>query len=61
EREEETCCMVWWPFATTLERVDTSEATDLHTYAPPLYSTDRAIATLGNGCDRTYNKAGKQS
>ncbi|CAN5573943.1 hypothetical protein BH20ACI3_BH20ACI3_04460 [soil metagenome] len=42
EREEETCWLVWWPFATTLERADTLEATDLHTYAPPLYSTNRA-------------------
>jgi len=32
--------MVWWPFATPLERANTSEATDLLNYAPPLYSTD---------------------
>jgi hypothetical protein len=31
--------MVWWPFATKPERVDTSEVTDLHSGAPPLYST----------------------
>ncbi|MBA3357492.1 MAG: hypothetical protein H0U18_16450 [Pyrinomonadaceae bacterium] len=28
--------------ATPLERADTSEATGLHTYAPPLYSADRS-------------------
>jgi hypothetical protein len=31
--------MVWWPFATKPERVDTLEVTDLHSGAPPLYST----------------------
>jgi len=31
--------MVWWPFAPKLERADTSEVTDLHSGAPPLYST----------------------
>jgi hypothetical protein len=31
--------MVWWPFAPKPERVDTSEVTDLHSDAPPLYST----------------------
>jgi len=31
--------MVWWPFATKPERADTSEVTDLHSGAPPLYST----------------------
>jgi hypothetical protein len=31
--------MVWWPFATQPERADTSEVTDLHSGAPPLYST----------------------
>ena len=30
--------MVWWPFATQPERADTSEVTDLHSGAPPLYS-----------------------
>jgi hypothetical protein len=35
--------MVWWPFATPLERADTLEATDLLNYAPPLYSTDRLL------------------
>jgi hypothetical protein len=30
--------MVWWPFATKPERADTSEVTDLHSGAPPLYS-----------------------
>jgi hypothetical protein len=32
--------MVWWPFATQPERADTSEVTDLHSGAPPLYSVD---------------------
>ncbi|MBA2527723.1 MAG: hypothetical protein H0V18_18380 [Pyrinomonadaceae bacterium] len=31
--------MVWLLFATPLERADTSEATGLPIYAPPLYST----------------------
>ena len=31
--------MVWWPFAPQPERADTSEVTDLHSGAPPLYST----------------------
>ena len=31
--------MVWWPFAPKPERADTSEVTDLHSGAPPLYST----------------------
>ena len=31
--------MVWWPFAPKLERADTLEVTDLHSGAPPLYST----------------------
>ena len=31
--------MVWWPFATKPERADTLEVTDLHSVAPPLYST----------------------
>jgi hypothetical protein len=31
--------MVWWPFATKPERADTPEVTDLHSGAPPLYST----------------------
>ena len=31
--------MVWWPFATKPERVDTLEVTDLYSGAPPLYST----------------------
>ena len=33
--------MIWWPFATKPERADTSEVTDLHSDAPPLYSTVR--------------------
>ncbi|MBA3355216.1 MAG: hypothetical protein H0U18_04595 [Pyrinomonadaceae bacterium] len=32
--------------ATPLERADTSEATGLHTYAPPLYSADRVLTLL---------------
>jgi hypothetical protein len=31
--------MVWWPFAPKPERADTLEVTDLHSDAPPLYST----------------------
>jgi hypothetical protein len=31
--------MVWWPFAPKPERADTLEVTDLHSGAPPLYST----------------------
>ncbi|MDP2603587.1 MAG: hypothetical protein Q8S00_13490, partial [Deltaproteobacteria bacterium] len=31
--------MIWWPFAPKLERADTLEVTDLHSDAPPLYST----------------------
>jgi sugar phosphate permease len=31
--------MVWWPFATKPERAATLEVTDLHSVAPPLYST----------------------
>ena len=31
--------MIWWSFATNLERADTSEVTDLHSGAPLLYST----------------------
>jgi hypothetical protein len=36
--------MVWWPFATKPEKADTSEVTDLHSGAPPLYSTSVAFA-----------------
>jgi hypothetical protein len=45
--------MVWWPFAPKPERADTLEVTDLHSDAPPLYSTrdipsiDRGSAALG--------------
>ena len=35
--------MVWWPFATKPERADTLEVTDLHSVAPPLYSTVNEI------------------
>ncbi len=38
--------MVWLLFATPLERADTSEATGLPIYAPPLYSTDRVCVDL---------------
>ena len=38
--------MVWSPFATTLERADTLEATDLTNYAPPLYSASSAVYLL---------------
>jgi hypothetical protein len=31
--------MIWWPFAPKPERADTLEVTDLHSDAPPLYST----------------------
>jgi len=37
--------MVWWPFATKPERADTSEVTDLHSGAPPLYSTSFVVNT----------------
>jgi hypothetical protein len=30
--------MVWWPFATTPERAETTEVTDLHNGAPPLHA-----------------------
>ncbi|MHC1730178.1 MAG: hypothetical protein AB9866_29965 [Syntrophobacteraceae bacterium] len=30
--------MVWRPFATMLEKVDTLEVAGLNNYAPPLYS-----------------------
>ena len=33
--------MIWWPFAPKPERADTLEVTDLHSDAPPLYSTVR--------------------
>jgi hypothetical protein len=36
--------MVWWPFATKPERADTSEVTDLHSGAPPLYSTSLVVS-----------------
>ena len=35
--------MVWWPFAPQPERADTSEVTDLHSGAPPLYSTSFVV------------------
>ena len=31
--------IIWWPFAPKPERADTLEVTDLHSDAPPLYST----------------------
>jgi hypothetical protein len=37
--------MVWWPFAPQPERADTSEVTDLHSGAPPLYSTIFVVRT----------------
>ena len=36
--------MVWWPFATKPERADTLEVTDLHSGAPPLYSTHFVVS-----------------
>ena len=36
---------VWWPFAPKPERADTSEVTDLHSGAPPLYSTLFVVRT----------------
>ena len=41
--------MVWWPFATKPERADTSEVTDLHSGAPPLYSTVTFVLLFGCG------------
>jgi hypothetical protein len=41
--------MVWWPFATKPERADTLEVTDLHSVAPPLYSTISLENTRGGG------------
>ena len=38
--------MVWWPFATKPERADTSEFTNLHSGAPPLYSTTFVVKTV---------------
>jgi hypothetical protein len=41
--------MVWWPFAPQPERADTSEVTDLHSGAPPLYSTvERLVSNSPN-------------
>ena len=37
--------MIWWPFAPKPERADTLEVTDLHSDAPPLYSTVKATFT----------------
>jgi hypothetical protein len=38
--------MVWWPFATKPERAATLEVTDLHSVAPPLYSTSFVVKYL---------------
>ena len=38
--------MVWWPFATKPERADTLEVTDLHSVAPPLYSTCFVVLSI---------------
>jgi len=38
--------MVWWPFATMLETVDTLEVTGLHKSAPLPYSTCDPVAQL---------------
>jgi hypothetical protein len=38
ERDEETECMIGWPFATQPQRADTLEAIDLNITAPRLYS-----------------------
>jgi hypothetical protein len=38
--------MVWWPFAPKPERADTSEVTDLHGGAPPLYSTIFVVTVM---------------
>jgi hypothetical protein len=44
--------MVWWPFAPKPERADPSDVTDLHSGAPPLYSTVVGIIEIILG-DRT--------
>jgi hypothetical protein len=50
--------MVWWPFATKPERVDTSEVTDLHSGAPPLYSTSFVVnENQGMSINRIHAKA----
>jgi hypothetical protein len=41
--------MVWWPFATKPERAATLEVTDLHSVAPPLYSTTSFENTARRG------------
>jgi len=38
--------MVWWPFAPKSERADTLEVTDLHSGAPPLYSTRFVVSVV---------------
>jgi len=38
--------MIWWPFAPKPERADTLEVTDLHSDAPPLYSTVKRKASV---------------
>jgi hypothetical protein len=48
--------MVWWPFATKPERADTSEVTDLHSGAPPLYSTRSFENTAWRGLGQFKNR-----
>jgi len=45
--------MVWWPFATKPERAATLEVTDLHSVAPPLYSTT-FVVVYSVGIDRLF-------
>jgi len=55
EGAEETRWMVWRPFATKPERVDTMEALDLLMLAPPLYSVfhQRSSAFISHPCGQT--------
>ena len=46
--------MVWWPFAPKPERADTLEVTDLHSNAPPLYSTVNSRVQI---CDNRRKSA----
>jgi len=50
--------MIWWPFAPKLERADTLEVTDLHSDAPPLYST--WISLLGDFAETKHPSAVSQ-
>ena len=53
--------MVWWPFAPKSERADTLEVTDLHSGAPPLYSTSFVVGSFWlHALCRTYQQRAKE-